>query len=178
MKTEVLACAAFLMSGSIAMAQNQGNPSQAASGDATFMTKLAAGDMAEADAGKLAAQKSDNPAVKEFGQQMNSDHSKNGNDLKALAASRGVMLPTSVDRDQADATTQLGNLSGVSFDRQYAKEQVRDHEKTVQLLQDEITNGQDQAVKDFATQTLQVVNEHLDKARQLQTSVSNSVASK
>jgi len=55
---------------------------------------------------------------------------------------------------------------------------VRAHEKTVQLLQDEITNGQDQAVKDFATQTLQVVNQHLGEARQLQTTVSNEVASK
>ena len=150
----------------------------ASSSDAAFMTQLAEGDLAEADAGKLAAQKSNTAAVKEFGQEMARDHSRNGNDLKAIAASRGVMLPTSVTAQHADAKARLESLSGANFDREYANSQVRAHEKTVRLLQDEITNGQDQAVKDFATQTLQVVNQHLDEARQMQTTVSNEVASK
>jgi len=46
------------------------------------MTQLAEGNLAEADAGKLAAQKSNTAAVKEFGQEMARDHSKNGNDLR------------------------------------------------------------------------------------------------
>lgn len=177
MKTEVLACAAVLLASPFVMAQTAGSKAPMASSDAAFMTKLAEGDLAEADAGRLAAQKSNTPAVKQFGQEMDKDHSKNGNDLKALAASRGVMVPTSVSPEHAHARAKLENLSGANFDRQYAKGQVRAHEKTVQLLQDEITHGQDQAVKDFATQTLQVVNQHLDRARQMQTTVSNSVAS-
>ncbi len=160
-----------------ATTSSQGSMSSAASSDAAFMTKLAEGDLAEAEAGKLATQKSTTPAVREFGQEMDKDHSRNGNDLKAIAASRGLMLPTSVSPEHTDARTRLESLSGANFDRQYANSQVRAHEKTVQLLQDEITNGQDQAVKDFATQTLQVVNQHLDMARQLQTTVSNPVAS-
>ena len=48
---------------------------------------------------------------------------------------------------------------------------------TVSRLMDELTNGQDQVVRDFATQTLQVVNQHLEMARQLQATVSKSVAS-
>lgn len=194
MKTPIIACAAALLAaGSFAMAQAQDDPNDSsrttatsnvgsmgkmASSDATFMKKLAEGDMAEADAGNLAAQKSDNQAVKEFGQQMHRDHSNNSADLKSLAASRGVMLPTSVDKEHVDAKAKLESLSGSKFDHEYAKGQVRDHEKTVQLLQGEISNGTDQAVKDFATQTLQVVNQHLDMARQLQATVSNSVASK
>ena len=185
MKNELIACAAVLLASPIALAQTASDPnsathptSTASSSDAAFMTQLAEGDLAEADAGKLAAQKSNTAAVKEFGQAMARDHSRNGNDLKAIAASRGVMLPTSVTAQHADAKTRLESLSGANFDREYANGQVQAHEKTVKLLQDEIINGQDQAVKDFATQTLQVVNQHLDEARQLQAAVSNEVASK
>ena len=158
-------------------AGNMASP-QSSSSDAAFMTKLAEGDLAEADAGRLAVRKAKTPAVKEFGEAMAKDHSKNGDDLKAIAASRGVMLPTSVSPEHADASAKLENLNGANFDTQYANGQVSAHKKTVQLLKSEIANGQDQAVKEFATQTLEVVSHHLDMARQLEATVSTSVASK
>jgi putative membrane protein len=46
--------------------------------------------------------------------------------------------------------------------------QLRDHEKNVQLLENEIQSGQEGAMKDFAEKTLPVVEQHLAMAKQLQ----------
>jgi putative membrane protein len=178
-----LILAATMLAGSVALAQSGRDPSsgsdmmaKASSTDATFMKKLAEGDLAEIDAGRLASQKSASEGVKSFGQEMVNDHSKNNTDLQTLAASHGVNVPTTIDSAHASEKTRLEGANGTGFDSLYIKDQVRDHEKTVALIEQEIRNGQDTSVKDFAKKTLPVVRHHLAMAKQLQAKLPNTVA--
>lgn len=183
MKSEILTFGVALMAASLSFAQSGRDPSsgsdmmaKSTSADATFMKKLAEGNLAEVDAGRLARQKSDNQSIKDFAEEMVKDHSKNSSELKSLAASHGVEVPTTIDSEHASQSAKLGKASGKDFDSEYVKAQVRDHEKTVALLQQEIHGGQNSAVKDFAQKTLPVVNHHLAMAKQLQATLPNAVA--
>src|SRR6476469_9731521 len=70
------------------------------SADQTFVTKAAQGGLAQVQLGTLATQKAANADVKAFGQQMVDDHSKANDELKQLASSKGITLPTDVDAKQ------------------------------------------------------------------------------
>ena len=72
--------------------------SSVSSGDRKFMEKAAQGGMAEVELGKLATQKASASEVKQFGQRMVDDHSKANDQLKQIATSKGVNLPTDLDR--------------------------------------------------------------------------------
>jgi putative membrane protein len=147
---------------------------QSTSTDSAFVEALAQGDMAEVAAGKLAAQRGQTQGIKDFGQKMVTDHSKNDSELKTLAKARGVELPATVDEEHAGATAKLEDASSGKFDADYIHAQVKAHEKTVQLLENEIHHGQDSAVKEFAQKTLPVVSHHLAMAKELEGQVSDS----
>jgi len=183
MKIRLLTCALAVAASSLAFAQNSQAPAMSgaaagkpASTDATFLRKLAAGDLAEVNAGRLAAQKSTNPSVQDFGREMIKDHSENDDQLKSLAASNSVEVPSKPDRAEAAEAARLEQASGSAFDSEYAKAMVRDHEKTVQLLKHEIDHGQMPEVKDFAEKTLAVVNHHLAMAKQLEAGLTSTAA--
>jgi putative membrane protein len=181
MKTQLITLAVAAMASSLALAQSARDPAgtgnmsgKSSSVDASFIKKLAEGDLAEVDAGRLASRKAENQGVKNFGQEMVTDHSKNDTELKSVAAANGMEAPATLDHEHAAEKARLESASGSAFDKQYIDAQVRDHEKTVQLLQHEISHGQDPAVKDFAQKTLQVVKHHLAMARELQASLGGS----
>ena len=180
MKTQLITWAIAAMAGSLALAQSARDPAGTSrmtgnsSADAAFIKKLARGDLAEVDAGRLASQKSENQGVKNFGQEMVTDHSKNNTELKSVATSNGIQMPETIGKEHAAEKSKLESASGGAFDKQYIAAQVRDHEKTVQLLQHEISQGQDPAVKDFARKTLPVVQHHLAMAKELQSNMNGA----
>src|SRR4051794_1626641 len=70
--------------------------------DETFVTKAAKGGLAEVQLGKLAAEKASSDEVKKFGQRMVDDHGKANDELKTLAQSKSITLPTDIDpKDKA-----------------------------------------------------------------------------
>ncbi len=57
------------------------------------MRKAAKGGMMEVAMGRLAAQNAQSDDVKSFGKRMVTDHSKANDELKSIAAKKGVKLP-------------------------------------------------------------------------------------
>jgi putative membrane protein len=122
--------------------------------------------------GQLAAQKASNPEVKAFGQQMVDDHSKANDKLKSVAAQENMSLPTTLDAKDQKLMTKLQGLSGPDFDRAYVKAMVKDHEEDVKEFQKEADKGKDPQIKNFASQTLPVLQQHLSKIQSLQSNMS------
>lgn len=142
------------------------------SADATFAMKAAQGGMAEVQMGQLAAQKASSPDVKAFGQQMADDHSKANDNLKSVAQAENMTLPTSLNGKDSAEYTKLQGLSGTDFDREYVRDMVKDHEMDVRAFQKEANSGKDPQIKNFAQQTLPVLQEHLSKIKSIQPSMS------
>jgi putative membrane protein len=164
----------FLLIGGLAMAQDpaktkdrstaetagETNRMQNMSNDRTFVMNAAIGGMAEVEMGKLAAEKATDPRVKQFGQKMVDDHSKANDDLKTVATQQKIDVPVSLDSKHQATIDRLSKLSGTAFDRAYVKEMVKDHDEDVKEFHKQSQNGQDSAVRDFASKTLPTLQEH------------------
>ncbi len=164
-----LAVASFSFAG-LAMAQDSptAKSSSVSVKDKTFMKKAARGGMMEVAMGKLAEQNGQSDDVKSFGKHGQSDdvksfgkrmvidHSKANDELKSIAAKKGVKLPSKEPTEKW------------SSDKAYINIMVKDHEKDLAEFQEEANNGSDPDVKKFAEDTAKVVQEHLDLAKQTQ----------
>jgi putative membrane protein len=144
--------------------------------DTSFYKTLAEGGMSEVDLGKLAEQKSEDPKVKDFAAMMVKDHSAANHELQSLATSKQVPVPKTLDASQLALKTRLEALSGESFDKSYVKSQLQAHEDTVQLLEKEISSGQDPDAKAFAQSVLPTIRHHLQAVRTLATEEGVKVA--
>jgi len=151
-----------------------GNASDTSNADHNFAMKAAQGGMAEVKLGQLAEQKGTNPMVKEFGRRMVEDHSKANKQLMSVASTQNVPLPNEIDKADQATYDRLSKLSGDAFDRAYAHDMVKDHTKDVSEFQKEAKSGQDTAIKNFAAQTLPTLQSHLDEARRMEQTVTQS----
>ncbi len=138
--------------------------------DQLFTRQLLIGGQAEMDLGKLAGERAQSDAVKQFARRMFDDHGKGTARLDALAKTNRADRPkgAAADPDAQAVRAQLEKLRGADFDTAYIAAQVGDHQKTVQLLEHEIGSGQDVKVKDYAKENLPIVMRHLEMARQIQ----------
>jgi putative membrane protein len=141
--------------------------------DGTFAKKAAAGGMAEVKFGELAQQKGSSPAVKRFGERMVNDHSKANMQLKDVASKEDITLPSGLDAKDQATYDRLSKLSGSDFDRAYMNDMVSDHEKDVSDFKREANMGKNSDVKNFASETLPTLEEHLKMARQVDQQVAS-----
>jgi putative membrane protein len=135
--------------------------------DKKFVKDAALGGMAEVELGKLAAQKASSDAVKQFGQKMVDDHTKANDQLKEIASKENISIPDSLDPKHQSRIEKLSKLSGPDFDKAYAKDQVKDHQKDVSEFKSEAENGSNPNIKQFASTTLPTLQEHLSMAKDL-----------
>lgn len=137
--------------------------------DATFINTAAQGGAAEVQFGQLASEKGGTQAVRRFGQEMVDDHGKIDQELMQLAQRKQISPSTSMDATHQASYDALQKLRGRSFDRQYIKGQIQDHEATVQAFQQEAQSGTDPEVKAFATRNLPTIQRHLDELHKMST---------
>ncbi|HZE73227.1 MAG TPA: DUF4142 domain-containing protein [Pyrinomonadaceae bacterium] len=135
--------------------------------DRAFLNEAAAGGMAEVELGRLATQKAQNPEVKRFGERMVTDHSKVNDEMKQLAARKGVTVPGTPTAEQKEEMDKLAKLSGAAFDREYMKLMVEDHDTDVKAFQEQASNASDPDVKSFASKTLPTLEEHQKMAHEI-----------
>lgn len=135
--------------------------------DQAFITKAAQGGLMEVAAGKLATHRGLDPAVKDFGQKMVTDHTAAHEKLKSLAGAKQLVLPDSMSEDQSAALGKLEALNGSDFDQTYARMMVKDHTEDISEFEKEVKKGQDVDVKSFAQSTLPTLQHHLTLASKL-----------
>jgi putative membrane protein len=142
-------------------------PNQTNTQDRLFAQLAAAGGSAEVTFGKLAGDKAQNSAVKDFARMMIDDHGAANKKLIDVADKSKIPLPEALDKDHEKLRQDLANLDGAKFDLAYIRGQVVEHQKTVQLLEWEIGSGEDAELQRFAAETLPTVLHHLEVARDL-----------
>ncbi|AJP57681.1 hypothetical protein UC34_13155 [Pandoraea vervacti] len=138
--------------------------------DVEFVDKAQKAGKAEVQASQLAVQRSNNPSVKRFAQQMVADHSKANEALRQLAAKKGVAVPN--DPGVNPDVEALKGKKGREFDVAYLNLAGPDaHEQAVTLFQTEAEKGQDPDLKAFAQRTLPTLRHHLSEAREVSAKV-------
>lgn len=134
--------------------------------DQEFITKAAAGGMYEVEAGKLAQTHGKSDGVKSYGDMLVKDHSAANEELKALASSKGAMLPPSLPDDKRKRLEKISKAK--DFDREFIKEVgMDDHRKDIALFERASSKADDADVKAFASKTLPTLKAHREHAESL-----------
>jgi putative membrane protein len=129
--------------------------------DTNFILAAAQGGMTEVKLGELAATNGLRDDVKSFGQRMVKDHTAINDDLKALAAQKGVMLPDSLDAKHQAMVDKLTALTGSAFDDAYIAGMIKGHKKDAKAFKAEAAATQDADIKSFLDKSIPVVEAHL-----------------
>jgi putative membrane protein len=125
--------------------------------------------MYEVQAGKIAADKGQSDAVKQFGQQMVDAHAKTTEELTSIVKSKNIKvdLLSKLDAKHQKLIDDLNSASAQDFDKTYANQQVDAHQEAVKLFKKYASSGDDADVKQFAEKTLPTIEHHLEEAKKL-----------
>lgn len=139
--------------------------------DEDFVKEAASGGLMEVELGKYAEQTALTQRVKNFASMMVRDHAKSNEELRALATTKNVNLPLTMDDSHSDMMSDLQKKKGEDFDKEYIKMMVDDHQKDIDEFKKQAEKGSDPELKAFAAKTLPVLESHLDSAKSVQSSL-------
>lgn len=98
---------------------------------------------------------------------MVTDHTKAGDELKALGKKKDFKPATELDSAHKAIMEKLKGLSGADFDKAYVDAMVDDHEDAVDLFKTQSESGKDAELKAFAVKTLPVLQGHLNMIKDI-----------
>ncbi|MBV8792507.1 MAG: DUF4142 domain-containing protein [Pseudolabrys sp.] len=168
MQTKLITAAAvtaLALSVAPALAQNQ----KADRASQSFIKTAIEGNLAEIDVGKLAQEKGQSQAVKDFGAMLVQDHSDANQKAQAAANQIGVKPPSGSSFGEKATYAKLKMLSGASFDKSFAKSMVSDHQSDIKEYQKESTKSD--AAGQYAKEALPTLQKHLQAAQRMQQQV-------
>ncbi len=134
--------------------------------DRHFMSEATTDGMIEIVFGRIAQEKGNSDAVRTIGAHLVDDHIKGNETLKALAAMKGVPLPTGLSSEEKATASHMKKLKGANFDRQYLARMFAGHQKSVALFTRASSEASDPDVKSFAAATLPTLKSHLEMLKQ------------
>ena len=146
--------------------------------DRKFVEEAAQGGMAEVELGKLAEQHAASDRVKQFGRKMTTDHQKANEQLKKIAAAKGINLPADMSSGDRREFDKLQKKTGADFDREYMKDMVSDHKKDMKDFQSAAKSAEDPEIKNFASSTLPTLQQHLEMAQSTEAATKNEGSTK
>jgi putative membrane protein len=137
----------------------------------SFIQLAALAGTKEIELGKLAAQKGQSEAVRNFGSMMVTDHTKADKDLRALAGTKNITITLKSDtlrpeQDYKLAAKQLNLLEPDKFDRAYLVTMLEDHKRAVALFQLGAAS-KDTTVRAYAERYLPKLRDHLAQVEEL-----------
>jgi putative membrane protein len=128
-----------------------------------FVRKAAIGGLFEVQSSQLAVERATSPALQDTAKMLIRDHQQANDQLRSIATSKGISVPTTLDSEHQRMMDDLRNLQSDSFDKEFHRMQVDAHEKAIDLFEDAGENLKEPELKDFAQKTLPTLKAHLDE---------------
>jgi len=128
----------------------------------------------DVDAGKLAKSKSKNKEVKDFAQQMITDHSAVNKQAAALAKKLGVKpepsdTSKSLKQGAEQNVAKLKTLKGSAFDKAYVEHEVAYHQQVLDAIDKVlIPSAQNAELKGLIEKVRPAIAAHLEHAQHVQ----------
>ena len=95
------------------------------------------------------------------------DHTKDYDQLTAVATKAGLNVPKGLDAKQQKMIAPMEKLKGAAFDRRFAHDMVAGHETAIAAHDKESRDGQNADLKAYAKQALPVLEKHKTDAQDL-----------
>ena len=154
--------------------KNAGQAGSLTGQDRQFLTEALEGNHAEAELAKLAEQKATSQPVRELAQTLQKDHEQANDKLQSIAGGAGSASQPSVTPQHKQLQDRLSRLEGEAFDRAYAMEMVKDHEKDIAKYEKASKQLKHAELKAYASETLPHLKRHLEMARSAQNPTSRT----
>ena len=158
---------------------NTANNTGIATNDASIVAYLDAVNMADSAGGKLASTKGTSKAVRDFGLEMVKDHHTLRAQGQALAKKDSI-TPTPAANDttqQAAQHTQAAMTSmakGTAWDKAYIDHEVAMHQEVLDNAKSASNATQNADLKALIEKATPVVQKHLDRAKEIQKTLTPS----
>ena len=178
-----LTCVLLWSGGSaVAAAQTAAPPERPATLNAVdfnFVGQANLGAPFQVDSGRLAETKATSAAIRSYADLMVTTHIPVVDALNVILKQKNIAPSNTLLHGAYDATiSTLEADRGAAFDRDYANGQVEYQKGNAALFEQEIQNGTDPDLKEFARQTLPKIVDHLQRAEKLAAASGGRVASK
>ncbi len=134
-----------------------------------FVTKAGIGSKFEVQSSRLASERAQNSDVKAFARRMEEDHNKLAQQLQETLnkSTSKAKIVDKLDAKHEKLLDKLKGLSGGAFDKEYIAMQIGAHKEAVDLFTRYSKHGSDEAFKDFATDKLPILEDHLTHVKQI-----------
>lgn len=145
-----------------------------------FVQKASVSNMFEIQSSELALQRAVHPEVRNLAQQMVTDHTSAGEELRSAAqqAGGGIAPASALDDKHQKLLEDLQKASPEEFDNKYVDMQRSAHAEAITLFRDFSDGGKDGPVKAFAASTLPTLEAHEAHVKQVdEQTPSNEMAS-
>jgi putative membrane protein len=135
--------------------------------DAAFLDTVAQSDMTIVHIGKIAEERAEASNLKDFAKMLVQDHTKDYEELTALAAKSGDKIPTAIDKQNNQTISKLDKDKGKTFDHAFLSAEATEHEKLLSAFKHEANHGSNPDIKAYANKVLPNLERHLHTAEDL-----------
>src|SRR5688500_7323373 len=127
----------------------------------TFVKMAASSGMYEVESSRLALQNASDDHIKQMAQKMIDDHTKANDELKQIAQSKNITVPTEMTDQHRQQLEALQKAQGTNLASMYHQQQLAAHQEAVSLFEKASQQLSDNELKAFAAKTLPTLQEHL-----------------
>jgi putative membrane protein len=140
--------------------------------DFNFVGQANLGAPFQVDSGRVAEAKGTSPAIRSYANLMVSSHIPVADALNAILRRKSITPSNTLLHSAYDAMLfTLAADHGAAFDRNYVNGQVEYQKGNAALFEQEIQNGNDPDLRQFARETLPKIEDHLQRALKLAAAV-------
>jgi putative membrane protein len=145
--------------------------------DANIAAIVVGANKIDISAGKIALERSNNIAVKEFAERMIADHTAVLNSAVELVTRLGVTpvnndLVAALSEQSRDHEAKLQTLSGKAFDKSYIDHEVAYHEAVIDVIENQlIPAAQNEELKATLVSVLPAFKAHLMHCKMIQSEI-------
>lgn len=116
----------------------------------------------EIKAAENAATNAITPEVKKLSAMLVEAHTKMNSDVKALADSKSISLPTDLTEEQRKDLEKLAEKTGIDYDKAFVAKMKDKHEDALKFYENTVDKCDDATIKNWASSTAPEVRSHLD----------------
>jgi len=141
---------------------------------AGILSQMNVANTTEIQLATMAAGKARSPQVKQIARKLVSDHTKNRQQVRALAQKLNVSLTPSAGgsvtaSDSAAMPPDLASKTGADFDKAFIQHEIQDHQSNIDKLEKQVLPTiQNDQVKSYLQKTVTDMQTHLSSLKQIE----------
>ncbi|WMJ75215.1 DUF4142 domain-containing protein [Cytophagaceae bacterium ABcell3] len=139
--------------------------------DRDFLQETAKEKMFNIELARLAQERAVTEEVREYANNVQTEHQNIHQELAQFAEQRNVFLPDSLDEDQREDLNELAQEEGFDFDEEFMDRMVERNRDAVDRFEDRAENTEDEQLRQWAQNTVPALRTQVETAENVEEAV-------